>query len=62
MEKLWSCLQDLFQDNVATEHRHMAFSFFRCLVTGQYERLGLLRVHFFQLIKNHDNAEDIGPR
>ncbi|XP_039291005.1 LOW QUALITY PROTEIN: tuberin [Nilaparvata lugens] len=60
-EKLWTILSDLLQDNVALEHRHTAFAFFRCLVNGQYERLGMLRVHFFNLIK-HENSEDIEPR
>ncbi|RZF45475.1 hypothetical protein LSTR_LSTR009346 [Laodelphax striatellus] len=61
-EKLWTILSDLLQDNVALEHRHTAFAFFRRLVIGQYERLGMLRVHFFNLIKNHENVEDIEPR
>lgn len=62
VEKLWHCLQDLLQDSVAKEHRHLAFSFFRCLVQGQYERLGMMRVHFFRLVKSHENPEDTVPR
>ncbi|KAK7793760.1 hypothetical protein R5R35_000957 [Gryllus longicercus] len=62
IERLWNCLQDLLQRDVQKEYRHLAFSFFRCLVQGQYEKLGLMRVHFFRVIKEHDLPEDIGPR
>ncbi|XP_067006155.2 tuberin isoform X2 [Anabrus simplex] len=62
IEKLWICLQDLFHRDIPKEHRHLAFSFFRCLIQGQYEKLGLMRVHFFRLVKEHDVPEDVGPR
>lgn len=62
IEKLWGCLQDLLLRDVSKEHRHLAFSFFRCLVQGQYEKLGLMRAQFFRVIKNHDVPEDVVPR
>nr|CAD7400169.1 unnamed protein product [Timema poppensis] len=62
VEKLWACLKDLFHHDVAKEHRHLAFTFFSCLVQGQYEKLGIMRSHFFRLIKTHDVAEDVAPR
>ncbi|XP_075230715.1 TSC complex subunit tuberin isoform X2 [Lycorma delicatula] len=60
IEKLWLSIQDLLQENVAQEHRHVAFSFLRFLVSSQYERLNMMRVHFFNLVKN--NTEDVIPR
>jgi hypothetical protein len=62
IEKLWACLQDLLQREVPKEHRHLVFYFFRCLVQGQYDKLGLMRVHFFRVIKTHDVPEDVAPR
>ncbi|PSN43169.1 hypothetical protein C0J52_09893 [Blattella germanica] len=62
IEKLWACLQDLLQREVSKDHRHLAFSFFRCLVQGQYDKLGLMRAHFFRVIKTHDIHEDVAPR
>lgn len=62
IEKLWACLQDLLHREVLKEHRHLAFYFFRCLVQGQYDKLGLMRVHFFRIIKTHDIPEDVAPR
>lgn len=52
----------MLQREVPKEHRHLAFYFFRCLVQGQYDKLGLMRVHFFRVIKTHDVAEDVAPR
>ena len=62
IEKLWACLQDLLHREVLKEHRHLAFYFFRCLVQGQYDKLGIMRVHFFRIIKTHDVLEDVAPR
>ncbi|KAJ9583770.1 hypothetical protein L9F63_021894, partial [Diploptera punctata] len=61
IEKLWGCLQDLLQRDVAKEHRHLAYSFFRCLVQGQYEKLGLMRAQIFRIIKTYDVPEDVIP-
>ncbi|KAG8275330.1 Tuberous sclerosis 2-like protein [Homalodisca vitripennis] len=62
MKKMWHCVKDLLQDNMMREYRHLGFYFLRCLVQGQNERLGMARVHYFQLVKNHKNPEDVGPR
>ncbi|XP_071440421.1 tuberin-like [Hetaerina americana] len=62
IERLWILLGDLLQKNVAKEHRHIAFAFFRCLVQGQYEKLGMMRAQFFRIIKTHDIPEDANPR
>lgn len=42
--------------------RHLEFSFLHSLVKGQYDRLGMLRAHFFRVIKQYDHPEDIVPR
>lgn len=45
-----------------TEIRHLEFSFLIALVRGQHDRLGILRAHFFRVIKQYDHPEDIMPR
>ena len=60
--KLWYLLEDLLGANVLKEHRNTIFAFFRGLIQGQYERLGMMRAQFFKLIKSHSIAEDIGAR
>ncbi|KAG8222545.1 hypothetical protein J437_LFUL004581 [Ladona fulva] len=62
IEKLWILLQDLLKREHTKEHRHITFCFFRCLVQGQYEKLGIMRVIFFRVIKLHDIPEDANPR
>ncbi|XP_046387021.1 tuberin [Ischnura elegans] len=62
IERLWILLQDLLKRDVSKEHRHIAFGFFRCLVQGQYEKLGMMRAQFFRIIKTHDIPEDANPR
>lgn len=44
------------------ELRHQTFSFLQNLIDGQKDRLGLMRAHFFRVIKQHNNSEDIIPR
>ncbi|XP_014260624.1 tuberin [Cimex lectularius] len=61
-ERLWALLKDLLAENVSRENRHLVFNFFRSLVQGQNERIGLMRAEFFKLIKNHNIPEDIGQR
>uniref|UniRef100_A0A1Y1N0Q7 Rap-GAP domain-containing protein n=1 Tax=Photinus pyralis TaxID=7054 RepID=A0A1Y1N0Q7_PHOPY len=62
VEKLWSCLQDLFSKDQPEELRHLAFHFLQCLLKGQNERLSLMRAHFFRVVKNHDHPDDIIQR
>lgn len=62
IEKLWFSLQDLLQRDQARENRHLTFTFLRCLIQGQYERLGQLRAHFFRVIKQYDHPEDTTDR
>lgn len=62
MEKLWFTTKDLLGPENSKEHRHITFSFLRCLVQGQYEKLGMMRVHLFRLVKDHNIADDAVPR
>ncbi|XP_073996859.1 TSC complex subunit tuberin isoform X2 [Rhodnius prolixus] len=60
--KLWTLLEDMVNDNISKDNRHLVFSFFRTLIQGQFERLGMMRSQFFKLIKTHNIPDDIGPR
>lgn len=62
VEKLWSCIEDLFTKDNSSEARHVAFAFVHSLVKGQNDRLKLMRAQVFRLIKHHDQSEDIGQR
>lgn len=59
---LWMEIHDLFNKNVPKEHRHLVFVFVKSIIQGQFGHLGMLRQHFFNFIKNHNNAEDISYR
>lgn len=58
IEKLWFCLKDLLHRDQAKECRHLVFWFLQRLVEGQYDRLGIMRAHFFRVVKQHDHPED----
>jgi tuberous sclerosis protein 2 len=56
-------VQDLLGQDVPREHRHITLNFLKCLVQGQYSRLSsLMRVKFFNVVKEHDIPDDIGLR
>ncbi|XP_015588565.1 tuberin [Cephus cinctus] len=62
-ERLWNLVQDLLGKDVPKEHRHVTLNFLRCLVQGQYTKLSsLMRVKFFNVVKDHEIPEDVGPR
>ncbi|OXU24396.1 hypothetical protein TSAR_012885 [Trichomalopsis sarcophagae] len=62
-ERLWFLVQDLLAPEIPREHRHITLNFLKCLIQGQYSRLSsLMRVKFFNVIKEHDIPEDIGLR
>uniref|UniRef100_A0AAU7B8N1 Tuberin n=1 Tax=Pyrrhocoris apterus TaxID=37000 RepID=A0AAU7B8N1_PYRAP len=60
--KLWCLLEDLFSPEVPQDIRHLVFAFFRALIQGQYERIGMMRLQFFRLVANHSVPGDIVPR
>lgn len=55
-------VHDLLNENIPKEQRHLVFSLMKSIIQGQYGDLGMLRKHFFNFIKNHNNAEDISYR
>ncbi|XP_014220709.1 tuberin [Trichogramma pretiosum] len=62
-EKLWFLVQDLIRPDVPKEQRQTVLHFLRCLVQGQYSRLSpLMRVKFFNVIKEHSIPEDVELR
>lgn len=52
-------MQDLIGSNVPTETRHLTFKFLECLLRGQFERLGMMRLYFFKVIQEHKIPADI---
>lgn len=56
-ETLWLLINDLFTNNLA-EERQTALMFLKNLITGQYERLGMLRVYIFDIIRESQFIED----
>lgn len=60
--KVWVWTQDLLSKDQPTELRHVEFSLLIALVKGQYDRLGMLRAHFFRIVKQYEHPEDIIPR
>ena len=57
VETLWLQINDLFVQNSA-EERQTALMFLKNLITGQYERLGMLRVYIFDVVKESTFSED----
>lgn len=56
-ETLWLLINDLFVCESA-EERQTALMFLKNLITGQYERLGMLRVYIFDIIRESTFNED----
>lgn len=52
----------MFGPDNSTETRHLAFLFLQYLIKGQYDKIKLMRAHFFRFIKHHVHPEDIGQR
>lgn len=62
IKKLWDLTKDLIVPNKPAEQRQTALTFYRNLIQGQYERLSIMRAHFFRVIQDHDVPEDIANR
>ncbi|XP_026278513.1 tuberin isoform X1 [Frankliniella occidentalis] len=62
MEKLRLLIEDLFCPEIPKDYRNQAYSFYRCLIAGQYDRLHKMRVHIFDIIKDNDIQEDVALR
>ncbi|CAH1794876.1 unnamed protein product [Owenia fusiformis] len=59
---LWLNIQDLVQPQVPRESRLIALKFLQALIKGQYKHLGLLRGHFFKVLRSHTLFEDLNER
>ena len=62
MEAIWSTIEDLIDPHQPVEVRHAAFKFLSALIQGQYDYLGILQGHFFQVVKMHRIGEDLFDR
>ncbi|XP_034313756.2 tuberin isoform X2 [Magallana gigas] len=51
IEALWFSVKDLLDQSVKAENRHTALHFIQCLVEGQLQYLGILRAHFFRVVR-----------
>lgn len=57
--RLWELTKDLITSTRPFDHRFITYRFYQKLVQCQYEDLSLMRVHFFRVIQNNDNPEDV---
>ncbi|KAG1709737.1 Tuberin [Nymphon striatum] len=62
IERLWGLVKDLLLPECSVEVRHQVIYFMASLIKGQFEKLHILRTHFFNFILNHSIPEDIAPR
>ncbi|XP_072035978.1 tuberin-like isoform X2 [Amphiura filiformis] len=62
IETLWLCISDLLDPKLPTESRHLVLNFIKCIIMGQHDRLGLMREHFFNILRNHSIFEDLPLR
>ncbi|RZC31903.1 tuberin [Asbolus verrucosus] len=62
VEKLWSCIQDMFLREYSVEVRHATFNFLQSIIKNQFDRIDVMRAQFFRFIKHHDNPQDVAPR
>lgn len=59
MEKLRLLIEDLFYPDTPREYRQQGYTFYRCLIAGQYDRLHKMRLHIFDIIRNNDKNNDV---
>eukprot|EP01135_Chromosphaera_perkinsii_P002698 Nk52_evm66s226 gene=Nk52_evmTU66s226 len=60
VEALCSSVKDLISNpDSPVEARDTFFSFLSVLIDSQYDRLGMLRTHLFNLIENHHSATEV---
>lgn len=56
---MWELTKDLITSIKPLEQRHITYRFYQKLVQCQYEDLSVIRPHFFRVIKENDNPEDV---
>ncbi|XP_032221463.2 tuberin-like isoform X2 [Nematostella vectensis] len=62
IEAAWMAVKDLLLPTQPQDARHVTLYFLSVIVTSQYDRLKILRAHFFKVIENHKIVDDLIPR
>ncbi|NXH14480.1 TSC2 protein, partial [Bucco capensis] len=62
VEAIWKVVADMLQPERPAEARHAVLHLLKAIVQGQGERLGILRAHFFKVIKDYPSNEDLPER
>uniref|UniRef100_A0A8D0L905 Tuberin n=1 Tax=Sphenodon punctatus TaxID=8508 RepID=A0A8D0L905_SPHPU len=62
VEAIWRVVADMLQPDRPAEARHAVLHLLKAIIQGQGERLGILRAHFFKVIKDYPSNEDLQER
>uniref|UniRef100_A0A8C2TD10 Tuberin n=1 Tax=Coturnix japonica TaxID=93934 RepID=A0A8C2TD10_COTJA len=62
VEAIWKVVADMLQPERPAEARHAVLHLLKSIIQGQGERLGILRAHFFKVIKDYPSNEDLHER
>ncbi|XP_067162384.1 tuberin isoform X4 [Apteryx mantelli] len=62
VEAIWKVVADMLQPERPVEARHAVLHLLKSIIQGQGERLGILRAHFFKVIKDYPSNEDLHER
>ncbi|XP_042293954.1 LOW QUALITY PROTEIN: tuberin [Sceloporus undulatus] len=62
VEAIWKVVADMLQPDRPAEARHAVLHLLKAIIQGQGERLGILRAHFFKVIKDYPSNEDLHER
>ncbi|KAK9393371.1 tuberin [Crotalus adamanteus] len=62
VEAVWKAVADMLQPDRPPEARHAVLHLLQAIILGQGERLGILRAHFFRVIKDYPSNEDLHER
>ncbi|XP_015271085.1 PREDICTED: tuberin [Gekko japonicus] len=62
VEAIWKAIADMLQPDRPPEARHAVLHLLKAIIQGQGERLGILRAHFFKVIKDYPSNEDLHER
>ncbi|XP_072838442.2 tuberin isoform X1 [Pogona vitticeps] len=62
VEAIWKVVADMLQPDRPAEARHAVLHLLTAIIQGQGERLGILRAHFFKVIKDYPSNEDLHER
>ncbi|KAG8557408.1 hypothetical protein GDO81_016628 [Engystomops pustulosus] len=62
VEAIWASVADLMEPDQPAEGRLNVLNLLKNIIIGQGDRLGFLRAHFFRVIKDYPNNEDLVER